>query len=81
MGRRWKEGPPHLSKGQNFPNSVGETRNHVLQRHMAHFQLNLRDLASEKLIAVIVSSWEDLCTSQPAAALQVHIILPRPKRL
>ncbi|GBN06946.1 hypothetical protein AVEN_8301-1 [Araneus ventricosus] len=38
-----------------------------------------RSLASEPPIAVVVAGWEPLCTSQPAAALQSHIILPSPQ--
>ncbi|GBM16276.1 hypothetical protein AVEN_195382-1 [Araneus ventricosus] len=53
----------------------GKDQKPCLKRDMAHSQLTLRDLASERPIAVVVASWESLCTSQPAAALQAHIIL------
>ncbi|GBM98876.1 hypothetical protein AVEN_69064-1 [Araneus ventricosus] len=51
-----------------------------LQRDMTHSQLTIRDLASERPIAVVVASWEALCTSQPASALQAHFILPSPQK-
>ncbi|GBM95083.1 hypothetical protein AVEN_111038-1 [Araneus ventricosus] len=57
----------------------GNDQKSCLQRDMVHSQLTLRDLASEPPTAVVVASWELLCTSQPAVALQAHIILPSPQ--
>ncbi|GBL81948.1 hypothetical protein AVEN_50533-1 [Araneus ventricosus] len=44
-----------------------------------HSQLTLRELASKRLIAVVVASWEALPTSQPAAPLQALFVLPSPQ--
>ncbi|GBN91523.1 hypothetical protein AVEN_239949-1 [Araneus ventricosus] len=61
------------------PQHRGNEQKSCFQRDMAHSQLTLRDLASEPSISVVVVSWEPLCTSQPAVALQAHIILPSPQ--
>ncbi|GBM53293.1 hypothetical protein AVEN_52318-1, partial [Araneus ventricosus] len=45
-----------------FPQLLGKNLKSSLQRDMAHTQLTLRDLASERPIAVVVASWEALCT-------------------
>ncbi|GBM46624.1 hypothetical protein AVEN_181204-1 [Araneus ventricosus] len=63
-----------------LPQNHGKDQKSCLKRDMAHSQLTLRDLVSEPPIAVVVQSWEPLCNSQPAAALQAHIILPSLKR-
>ncbi|GBL59924.1 hypothetical protein AVEN_178582-1, partial [Araneus ventricosus] len=44
-----------------------------------HSQPTLRYLAPERPITVVVASWEALCTSQPAALLQAHFVLPSPQ--
>ncbi|GBN30864.1 hypothetical protein AVEN_205323-1 [Araneus ventricosus] len=62
-----------------LPQLHGNDQKSCLQRGIAHSQLTLRHLASEPPIAVIVASWEVLCTSQLAAALQAHYILPSPQ--
>ncbi|GBL93120.1 hypothetical protein AVEN_216472-1 [Araneus ventricosus] len=62
-----------------LPQHRGNGQKSCLQRDMAHSQFTLRDLASEPMIVVVVASWEPLCTSQPVAALQAHIILPSPQ--
>ncbi|GBL91627.1 hypothetical protein AVEN_125863-1, partial [Araneus ventricosus] len=61
-----------------LPQLRGKNQKSSLQRDMAHTQLTLRDLSSEQLIAMVVASWEALCTSQPAVPLQAHFILPSP---
>ncbi|GBN81771.1 hypothetical protein AVEN_5338-1 [Araneus ventricosus] len=61
-----------------FPQLLGKDQKSCLQWDMTHFQLTLRDLASERPIVVVVASWEALCTSQLAAPLQAHFILPSP---
>ncbi|GBM39697.1 hypothetical protein AVEN_47504-1 [Araneus ventricosus] len=62
-----------------LPQKRGKDQKSCLQRDMAHSQLTLRDLSSERQVVVVVASWEALCTSQPAAPLQVHFILPSPQ--
>ncbi|GBM76766.1 hypothetical protein AVEN_271791-1 [Araneus ventricosus] len=61
-----------------LPQLPGKGQKLCLQRGIAHSQLTLRDLASERQIIVVVASWETLCISQPTALLQGHFILPSP---
>ncbi|GBN62791.1 hypothetical protein AVEN_221773-1 [Araneus ventricosus] len=62
-----------------LPQLHGTDPKSCLQRDMAHSQLTLRDLASEPPIAVFVASWEAFSSSQPATALQAHVVLPSPE--
>ncbi|GBN70233.1 hypothetical protein AVEN_192350-1 [Araneus ventricosus] len=64
-----------------FPQLRGKDQKSCLQWDMVNSRLTLRDLASERPIAVVVSNWEALCTSQPAAALQAHFISPSPQTI
>ncbi|GBO11259.1 hypothetical protein AVEN_96928-1 [Araneus ventricosus] len=52
-----------------LPQLRGKDQKSCLQWEMAHSQIYLRNLASERPIAVVVASLEAMCTSQPAATL------------
>ncbi|GBL96943.1 hypothetical protein AVEN_182523-1 [Araneus ventricosus] len=64
-----------------LPQLRGKDQKSCLQRDMAHSQLTLRDLASERPIAVVVASWEVLCTSKPPyKIIASYQALKRPRR-
>ncbi|GBN05772.1 hypothetical protein AVEN_82484-1 [Araneus ventricosus] len=67
-------------QSSRLPQHRGNDQKSCLQRGMSHSQFTLRDLASGPQIAVVLPSWETLCTSQPAIVLQAQIILPSLKR-
>ncbi|GBM21469.1 hypothetical protein AVEN_161076-1 [Araneus ventricosus] len=62
-----------------LPQLRGKDQKSCLERDMAYSQLTLRDLVSERPIAVAGANWKALCTSQPATALQAHFILQSPQ--
>ncbi|GBM21666.1 hypothetical protein AVEN_248496-1 [Araneus ventricosus] len=65
----------------SLPQLHGKAQNSYFEQVMTHFHLTLRYLASEKIIAVVVTSSEAFCTLQPAAPMKAPLIYKTLKHL